>query len=329
MDKIIVLDFGGQYAHLIANRIRRLGVYSEIKHNDISLDGLRNAIGIIFSGGPQNISDDNSLKCDPEIYKLGVPILGICYGHQLTAHLLGGNVSKSNTKEYGKARLKIIDKTDLFEDLDDSEIVWMSHGDYVSKLPQGFEVIGSTDDCITSAVANHEKKIFGIQFHPEVTHTENGMKILKNFIYNICSCKKSWDMNEFIIKEIEEIKERVGNKKVFLLISGGVDSNVCFSLLNKAIGPENVYGLHVDNGFMRKDESSEVEEAFRNIGFTNFHVVDSSDEFLNAVKDIYEPEKKRKIIGTKFIEVQDAESKNLNLNPDEWIRAGNNLSRYN
>ncbi|MBR9691104.1 glutamine-hydrolyzing GMP synthase [Candidatus Woesearchaeota archaeon] len=319
MDKIIVLDFGGQYAHLIANRIRRLGVYSEIRPANTKIFKPEEVKGIILSGGPQNISEDDNLKCDPEIFNLNIPVLGICYGHQLIAHILGGQVARGETREYGKAAINVKNKEKLFDNIKDLEIVWMSHGDYVSKLPKGFEITASTEDCETAAVANFEKNIYGLQFHPEVTHTKSGMKILENFIYNICNCKKSWDMKEFIKKEIEEIKQVVGNKKVFLLVSGGVDSSVCYALLNKALGPDNVYGLHVDNGFVRKNESKQVEESFRKIGFANFHVVDASQEFLNAVKEVYDPEQKRMVIGEKFITVQDAETKKLNLNQKDWI----------
>lgn len=319
MDKIIVLDFGGQYSHLIANRIRRLGVYSEIKSNDADILELKDAKGIILSGGPQNISEDDSLKCDKRIFDLGIPTLGICYGHQLMSHLCSGKVARGKTKEYGKAKLNIKNKKGLFEGLNDSETVWMSHGDYVSKLGRGFEITASTSDCKTAAVSNFKKNLFGIQFHPEVTHTENGMKLLENFIYKICKCKKSWDMKTFIETEIKEIKKKVKGKKVFLLVSGGVDSTVCFALLNKALGKDNVYGLHINNGFVRKNESSDVKTALEKNGFKNFHVADASNEFFNVLKDVYEPELKRKIIGKKFIEVQDKETKKLKLDPDKWI----------
>lgn len=319
MDKIIVIDFGGQYAHLIANRVRRLGVYSEIKQHNAAIDELKGAKGIILSGGPQNISEDDSLKVNPDIYNLNIPVLGICYGHQLTSFLLGGQVSRGSIKEYGKATLKINNHKGLFEGLDDDELVWMSHGDYVSKLADGFEIIGKTNDCETAAIANYDKNIFGIQFHPEVTHTQHGMKMLSNFIYDVCNSKKSWDMQTFINHEIQDIKNKVGNKKVFLLVSGGVDSNVCFALLNKALGADNVYGLHINNGMVRLNESKEVEKAFKDIGLVNFHVVDASDDFLGALKEVYDPEEKRKIIGEKFIEVQQKETQKLNLDPKQWI----------
>jgi GMP synthase (glutamine-hydrolysing) len=319
MDKITVIDFGGQYAHLITNRIRRLGCYSDIVHSDINIEELKSSKGIILSGGPQNISENDSLKIDPEILSLNIPILGICYGHQLITHLLGGTVSRGEVKEYGKAELKISKQNELFKDVSDNGIVWMSHGDYVSKLGNGFEIIGKTNDCNSAAVANFDKKIYGLQFHPEVTHSEDGMKMLENFAFDICGCEKNWDMKQFIINEISNIQKTIGDKKVFLLVSGGVDSNVCFALLNKALGSKNVYGLHIDNGFMRKDESMKVEKAFRAIGLDNFHAVDSSEEFLEAVKGVTSPEEKRKIIGTKFIEIQAKETEKSGLDTNHWI----------
>lgn len=315
---IAILDFGGQYAHLIANRVRRLGVYSEIFNSDVEPSKLKDAKGIILSGGPQNISENDSLKCDPAIFQLGIPILGICYGHQLTQYIFNGEVSRGHTKEYGKATLNIIKQNPLFKNLTNDEIMWMSHGDYVSKLGDGFEIIGSTEDCKTAAVANFEKQIYGIQFHPEVTHSINGMKIFENFL-DICDCEKTWDMKTFIAEEIERIKEHVQSRNVFLLVSGGVDSNVCFALLNKALGAKRVYGLHIDNGFMRKDESMEVEAAFNEIGMNNFHVIDASDDFIDSLKGVYEPEEKRKIIGHKFIEVQQRELAKLGLDPEKWV----------
>ena len=318
-NKIAVLDFGGQYAHLIANRIRRLGVYSEILPNDVAPRQLKGFKGIIISGGPQNISEDDSLKCHSGVFKLGTPVLGICYGHQLISHILGGKVSRGKTKEYGKAIVYLKQKKGIFSGLSDQETVWMSHGDYVSKLAPGFEIIATTVDCPTAAVADYQRNIFGLQFHPEVTHTSSGMKILDNFIYKVCRAGKNWDMKTFITQETKKIKERLKGKKVFLLVSGGVDSTVCFALLNKALGPSRVYGLNIDNGLMRQNEQKEIESVFRKNGFTNFHRINASEEFLNSLTGVFDPENKRKIIGQKFITVQDQETKKLRLNPKEWI----------
>jgi len=320
MQKIIVLDFGGQYCHLVARRIRQLNVYSEIMYADTPADKIKEAgaCGIILSGGPQNLSEDDSLKVDPKIFELGVPVLGLCYGHQLLSFMLGGKISEGKTKEYGFAKVEVVDGSDLFKGLDGEETVWMSHGDFVSELPSGFDYIGKTKDCPSAAIADHSRKFYGLQFHPEVTHTPNGMKILENFV-NVCNCEREWTMGNFIGNEVEKIKETIGKKKVFLLVSGGVDSTVAFSLLNKSLGAENVYGLHIDNGMVRKDESKLVKEALEKHGFKNFHVVDASQEFLNELKEVYDPEEKRKIIGRVFIEVYAREVKKLNLDPDEWI----------
>lgn len=320
MEKIIVLDFGSQYTHLLARRIRQLNVYSEIVPADINAEKINgNEIkGIILSGGPRSVDEKNAPDCDSQIFNLGLPVLGLCYGHHLIAKHLGGQVTPGKTKEYGLAQLKVINKNSLFKNLDDSETVWMSHGDRVEKLPDGFITIGSTNDCPISAMANEEKKIFGLQFHPEVTDTVHGMKILKNFV-DICGCKKNWKIKDFIEEQIKEIKNLVGSKKVFLLISGGVDSTVCFVLLNKALGKEKVYGLFVDNGFIRKNEAGLVKESLEKIGLDNFHIANAEDKFLKAVENIYDPEKKREIIGETFLKVKEEEIEKLNLNPDEWI----------
>ena len=319
MDAIIVLDFGSQYTHLIANRIRRLNVFSEIKAPDSSLAELRDAKGIILSGGPSSVYDRKKPGFNKDIFKLGIPVLGLCYGHQLMAHELGGKVKPGKVREFGIARLKIKNKKNIFKGLKSQETVWMSHGDSVVELPPDFEILASTEDCRIAAMGNTNKNFYGFQFHPEVTHTPNGMKILSNFAFNICKCRKEWTMASFIDKKIKEIQEFVKEKNVFLLVSGGVDSTVCFALLNKALGPERVYGLHIDNGLVRKNESDKVKIALEAHGFRNFHVVDASKEFLNALKNVYDPEKKRNIIGDKFIEIQQKEVEKLKLNPHDWL----------
>lgn len=319
-NKIIVLDFGGQYAHLIARRVRELGVYSEIKDPDASSSELKTAKGIVFSGSPASICDD-AIKFNKEIYKLGIPILGICYGHQMFARDLRGKVSKQETKEFGFSELEIKNKKLLFEGLGKKETVWMSHHDKVGKLPEGFEIIGTTKECGTAAMANFKRNFYGLQFHPEVTHTKNGMKILSNFIFKICKCEKSWSMENYIENKVKEIKETVRNKKVFLLASGGVDSTVTLALLNKALGKEKVYALHVDTGFMRKNEIDEIKQALKKLGLSNFHVADASKEFFSALKGIIDPEKKREIIGNLFIKIKNDEIKKLKLDEKEWILA--------
>lgn len=320
MDKIIVLDFGGQYAHLIANRIRRLGVYSEIKDGDTPRKELLDYKGIILSGGPSSVREEKSLKCDPGIFDLGVPILGICYGHQLIANSLGGFVEAGQVREYGHANVHFAEKKALFEGMEDNEVVWMSHFDQVNRVPDSFEVVAESSDCPIAAMADYERNIFGVQFHPEVTHTEHGKTILENFVA-LTRAKREWNIDSYIEDISGEIVEKVGDKKVFLLVSGGVDSTVAFLLVSKALGADRVYGLFVDIGFMRMNERKEVEEALRGVGVTNLHVYDASEEYFKALEGKYEPEEKRKIIGDLFIDIQKKVSSELGLNPEEWILA--------
>lgn len=319
MDKIIVLDMGGQYCHLLTRRVRQLNVYSEIRNSDTKIEELKDAKGIIISGGPNSVNDEDAPEYDKRLFSLEIPILGLCYGHQLMSHALGGEISQGKIKEYGTANLKIKNKENLFNNMPDMETVWMSHGDVVSKLPDGFVVIGSTNNCETAAVANEKLRYYGLQFHPEVTHTPNGMKILENFVLGICKCEQEWTIHNYVEQKIEEIKQKVGNKNVFLLVSGGVDSTVCFALLEKALGTRRVYGLHVNNGLLRKNESRTVKKALTEHGFKNLHVVDARDDFLNALIGVYNPEEKRKIIGEKFIEVQQKVVEKLGLEPEKWL----------
>ena len=242
MDKIVVLDFGGQYAHLIANRIRRYGVYSEIKDGEVSAEELKHYKGIILSGGPASTIAPGALHCDPKIFDLGIPVLGICYGHQLMAYTLGGEVAKGHIREYGAATIQINSQMGIFEGQNAEEKVWMSHFDQVVKVPSGFEIAGSTKDCEVAAMINEDKKFYGIQYHAEVTHTENGEKLLRKFV-EITGAEQSWNIDSYIERITEEICEKVGDKKVFLMISGGVDSSVAFLLLEKALGAERVYAF--------------------------------------------------------------------------------------
>ncbi len=319
-NKIIVVDLGGQYAHLIARRVRELGVYSEIVDPDASSEDFKKAKGIILSGSPACVCDE-TIEFNKEIYELGIPILGFCYGHQMFARDLGGEISRQDVKEFGTAELEIKNKKGIFEGLSDKETVWMSHHDKISKLPSGFELIGTTDDCEIAAIADFKKHFYGLQFHPEVSHTPNGMKIFENFIFGICKCEKNWSMENYIEKQVEEIKKKVGDKKVFLLASGGVDSTVALALVNKAIGKERIYALHVDTGFMIKNEIPEVKSGLEKMGFSDFHVADASEEFFEKLKGIIDPEEKRNIIGNLFIEVKEKELEKLGFNEDEWILA--------
>jgi len=320
MERILVLDFGGQYAHLIANKIRRIGTYSDICLPDSALIEAKKpgVKGIIFSGGPSSVYEPGAPTIPDELLKLGIPVLGICYGHQLMAHKLGGKVSPGNIKEYGLAQISI-DESRLFRGISGKEVVWMSHGDSVSELPPGFEMIASSSSCKISAMADEKRKLYGAQFHPEVTHTAKGMRILENFV-EICGCRRNWNTKSYLEEIREKVRNQVGSKKVFLLVSGGVDSAVLFDLLNKTLGKERVLGLHVDTGLMRAGESETIKESFHALGFNNLKTVDASSKFLEALKESVLPEDKRRIIGDLFIDVV-AEHSDKILSSDDWLVA--------
>jgi len=303
---------------LIANRIRRLGVYSEIKDPETPAKDLKDYKGIILSGGPMSVYSEKAPHCDKEIFNLELPILGICYGHQLMQYMLGGEVISGRTKEYGFADLKLIQPVGIFGGLRNMSRVWMSHGDNVEVSAPGFIEAGKTADCDNSALFDLERRFYGVQFHPEVAHTEEGMKILDNFL-NICGVKRDWSIDKFIEEEIGAIKNKIGKKNVFLLVSGGVDSTVAFALLEKALGKDRVYGLLIDTGLMRYNEADSVKQALNSVGFTNLHVIDKSKDFLNALKGVSDPEEKRKIIGELFWEAKEDAADELKLNPDKWI----------
>lgn len=319
-EKIAVLDFGGQYSHLIANRIRRLNVFSEILDPETPPLNLKKYKGIILSGGPMSVYDEGAPHSDKGVFELGVPILGICYGHQLMQYLLGGDVEAGGTKEYGFAQIEITESNDIFKGVKSPTRAWMSHGDTVRKLALGFEEIGRTPDLLFSAVADMTRHFYGVQFHPEVTHTPEGMKMLDNFL-KICDVSRDWSIQKFIKEEIDAIKEKIGDKNVFLLVSGGVDSTVCFALLEKALGPDRVYGFLIDTGLMRQNEAEKVKETLEKAGFTNLHVVDAKKRFLKGLKEVTDPEEKRRIIGYIFWEVKEDVAEERNLDPDEWIVA--------
>ena len=309
---ILILDFGGQYNQLIARRVRELNVHSMIKPFSISLDEIKkiNPKGIIFTGGPSSIYEKDSPKCDKKIFELGIPILGICYGMQFMAYTLGGKVDRAETREYGEMKVKIDNTSTLFDSLSKNNVCLMSHTDYVSELPKGFIKIASTNNCKIAAIANDEKGFYGVQFHPEVNQTENGLVIIDNFIKNVCKCKKTWKMNTFTKNKIEELKNKIGNKKVLCALSGGVDTSVAASLLSKAVG-SNLTCIFVDHGLLRKYEGDEVEAVFGNRPDVNFIRVNAKDRFLKKLKGVTEPEKKRKIIGEEFIRVFEEEAKKI------------------
>ncbi|MDP3970678.1 MAG: glutamine-hydrolyzing GMP synthase [bacterium] len=311
---IAVIDFGSQFAHLIARRIRQHNVLAKIFTPDTPVHEYKDAKGVILSGGPRSTIDESAINYDRGVFKLGVPILGLCYGHQLIAQHFGGTVEKGKTKEYGQATLHINDKSDIFQDLSNEERVWMSHWDVVGTAPADFEVIGSTKDCEVAAMRNVTENIWSFQYHLEVHHTEHGMKMLENFLFNICQVSADWSIAAIEDEIIKEIQDVVGAKKhVFLLVSGGVDSTVAFALLEKALGKSRVYGLHVDNGFMRHRETTKVAVALKKAGFTNLHVVDTGARFLRAVQGVIDPEEKRKIIGELFVEIANEEMTKIDL----------------
>ena len=312
-DEIIVLDFGSQYNQLITRRLRDFGIYSELLPHDISMDQIRqiNPKGIIFSGGPNSIYDQNALKVDPEIFKLGIPILGICYGMQLMASYLNGKVEKADNSEYGRADIEVEDTNSvLFAGLPKDEYVWMSHGDLVTGAPAGFETVASSKNCPIAAIANDQAKMYGIQFHAEVRNTQYGLDILRNFAFKVCGAKADWSMTDFIDLQIAEIRKTVGDKKVILGLSGGVDSSVTATLLHKAIGNQ-LTAIFVDHGMLRKNEGDEVMAALnRDLG-VNIIRVNAQERFLNKLKGVTDPEQKRKIIGKEFIEVFADEAKKI------------------
>ncbi len=302
---ILIINFGGQYCHLIARRVRDLGVYSEIAPFDISAERVRNMHpeGIILSGGPSSVNAPNAPLLDDAIFNLGIPILGICYGMQLIAKYCGGKLTHSTSKEYGKNELRIRTQNDLLNGLSKSEQVWMSHGDHVLKMPKEFTVIGSTKRCPIAAFECKTKRLYAIQFHAEVVHTINGEKVLKNFIFNICEAKKLWKVKNRITTLVDEIKNTIGNESLIMGVSGGVDSTVAATLINKAIG-ERLYCVFIDHGLLRKGEVEEVRTIFANqLKFKHFSIVDASEIFLNKLEGITDPEEKRKRIGHTFIKV--------------------------
>ena len=313
MEKILVLDFGGQYDQLIARRVRELNVYAEIRpYNGITPEEIlaEGYAGIIFTGGPNSVYDPASPHYDPALLKLGIPILGICYGHQLLAWMAGGEVCTAAEKsEYGKVTVSVKKpESILFTDVPAESVCWMSHTGFVKQVPEGFSVTAVTGACPCAAFEDAERRLYGVQFHPEVTHTEHGFRILGNFVLKVCGCKPEWRMDDFCRKSLNEIREKVGDGKVLLALSGGVDSSVCAALLAEAVG-SNLTCVFVDHGMMRKNEPEEVKEAFSRWNI-NFMGIDASERFLERLKGITEPERKRKIIGEEFIRVfEDAAKK--------------------
>lgn len=311
-DAILIMDFGGQYSQLIARRVRECNVFCEIKSFKTSAKEIKKTgyKGIIFSGGPNSVYEENSPKCDNDIFNLGIPILGICYGAQMMAHKLGGEVKTSRDKEYGNTQLNIIKNSSLFKETKQNNICWMSHTDYISKVPEGFEITAITNNCPVAAMENKEKNFYAMQFHPEVQHTEQGNIYIKNFLYDVCKCKGDWIMSSFVKDTIEALRVKIGDKKVICALSGGVDSSVAALLVHKAVGKQ-LTCIFVDHGLLRKNEGNDVENIFRKQFNMNLIRVNAQDRFLNKLKGIVEPEQKRKIIGEEFIRVFEEEAKKI------------------
>ena len=311
-EAVLILDFGGQYSQLIARRVRDCNVFCEIKPYNISAEEIqKNGYkGIIFSGGPNSVYAENAPKCDTNLFHLGIPVLGICYGAQLIAATLGGTVDNSEVKEYGNTEVTYHCDSVLFQDIDKTSIAWMSHTDYISALPAGFTATATTSHCPVAAMEHSEKKIFALQFHPEVEHSVAGNQILKNFLYHVCGCKGDWEMASFAKMSIESLKEKIGDKKVLCALSGGVDSSVAALLVHKAIG-KNLTCIFVDHGLLRKNEGDEVEEVFRKQFDMNLIRVNAQERFLSKLAGVSDPETKRKIIGEEFIRVFEEEAKKI------------------
>lgn len=318
-ESILILDFGSQFTQLIARRVRELNVYCEIHPYNKIPEITKNFKGVILSGSPYSVRESNAPKPDLKDIKGKIPLLGICYGAQYLAHFFGGEVAQSNTREYGRAHLEFVNsKNDLFTDISEDSVVWMSHGDSIIKIPDDYEIISSTHDVKVAGFYAKNEKTYGIQFHPEVYHTKEGNKVLKNFVIHICGCKGNWTSSSYIETTVTELKTKIGSDKVILGLSGGVDSSVAAVLLHKAIGA-NLHCIFVDNGLLRKNEFETVLESYKNMGL-NVKGVDASELFFSDLKEISDPEKKRKAIGKVFIDVFDDESKKIK--DVKWLAQG-------
>jgi GMP synthase (glutamine-hydrolysing) len=319
VSQIVVLNAGGQYCHLIARRIRELGIHATVADVDTPAARLAAARGIVISGGPASVVEPTSPSVDPGIYRLGVPILGICYGHQLLARDLEGRVEPGVTKEYGHSSLHAGDGL-LFRGVPVRELrVWMSHGDTVVDIPPGFSIVGETDDCKVAAMEDRARRLFGLQFHPEVVHTEHGLEILCTFVSDICGCRRDWDPRARLDQLMAGIRKTVGDRRVFFLISGGVDSTVAFYLCARALGADRVLGLYVDTGLMRESDADAMHFLERAIGRNALRVADRSADFFAALRGVTNPERKRAIIGDAFVDVQEDEFARLGLRERDWL----------
>ena len=318
---IVILDFGSQYSELIARRIRETQVYSEVLSYRTPVEQLKslNPKGIILSGGPSSVYDQGAPHCDPEIWNLGIPVLGVCYGMQLMVQQLGGGVERSDRGEYGKAALFIDDPTDLLTNVEEASVMWMSHGDSVTTLPPDFEILAHTNNTPCAAIAHHQKKLYGVQFHPEVVHSVCGQALIRNFVYHICDCEPTWTTEAFVEETIREIRAKVGDKRVLLALSGGVDSSTLAFLLHRAIG-DQLTCMFIDQGFMRKLEPERLLKLFNEQFHIPVEYVNARDRFLTAIAGVTDPEEKRKRIGHEFIRVFEEESKRLG--PFDYLAQG-------
>ncbi len=311
-EKVLILDFGGQYSQLIARRVRECNVYCELLPYTTPVEKIEDGgyKGIIFSGGPNSIYDENSPKCDEKVFELGIPVLGICYGAQLMAHILGGKVSSSEIKEYGKTDVEFNLSSLLFHQAQQKNVCWMSHTDYISEVPHGFKVTAISDNCPVAAIEDIKRYFFAVQFHPEVNHTVEGMLYLRNFLYNACGCTADWKMSSFVEDTVAKLREQIGDKKVFCALSGGVDSSVAAVLVHRAVGKQ-LTCVFVDHGLLRKDEGDSVERVFKEQFDMNLIRVNAQERFLSKLYGVTDPNEKRKIIGEEFIRVFEDEAKKL------------------
>ncbi|MEM8545195.1 MAG: glutamine-hydrolyzing GMP synthase, partial [Cyanobacteria bacterium P01_H01_bin.119] len=318
---LVILDFGSQYSELIARRIRETQVYSEVLSYRTSAEQLRqlNPRGLILSGGPNSVYGAHAPHCDPDIWRLGIPILGVCYGMQLMVQQLGGQVEQADRGEYGKASLYIDDPTDLLTNVEDGSTMWMSHADSVTQMPPGFEILAHTENTPCAAIADHDRHLYGVQFHPEVVHSQDGIALIRNFVYHICDCEPTWTTEAFVEEAVREVRAKVGDKRVLLALSGGVDSSTLAFLLHRAIG-DQLTCMFIDQGFMRKYEPERLVELFEQ----KFHIpvsyVNARDRFLTRIAGVTDPEEKRKRIGHEFIRVFEEESKRLG--PFDYLAQG-------
>jgi GMP synthase (glutamine-hydrolysing) len=320
LELIAVLDFGGQYSHLITRRVRECEVYSELLPYSTTAEDLSKlgAKGIILSGGPASVYEEDAPRCDPCIFKLGLPVLGICYGLQLMVDILGGHVKSTTRSEYGKTSLNVLDNSDLFQGLPSEFVTWMSHGDYAESLPKQFEIIGSSMNCNTAAIRNSASRFYGVQFHPEVAHTDHGLQIIRNFVQDICRCSPTWTARSIIDTAVEQIRSSVGDERVLAAVSGGIDSTTTAVLVQRALR-DKLTCIFVNHGLLRKDEERVVLQSLKELKL-NVHYVDASEQFLQRLKGIRDSEDKRKVIGEEFIRVFDEESRKLGV--FQWLAQG-------